>query len=266
MDNYWRKQEADKPLFPDILWSKPERRDLAGKLAIVGGNSHGFAAVAAAFSTAMNVGAGEVKVILPESLKKTLPTSIKNQFHDVVFAPANQSGGFAKESINELRAAAHFADVVLFIGDSGQNSETAGVIETFLREDATTPVVITRDAVDLVKNSAEMVLRRANTHLVMSLSQLQKFARAVYYPRMITFSQGAKQIAETLHKFTLSYPVAITLWHTDALFVAKSGDVLSQKFDQPLRVWSGEVATRTAVWSLWNADTLKATATSWAEM
>jgi len=264
--DFWRIQVREKPLFPDILWSKPERKSAAGRLAIIGGNARGFAAVAAAFSVATKVGAGEIKIILPEILKKTLPVAIKDQFRDVIFAPNNPSGGFAKEAIHELNAAADFANLILFIGDSGQNSETAALLENFLRENSKSKVIITRDAVDLVKNAAEMVLQRENTHLVVSLSQLQKLFREVYYPRVITFSQGAKQIAETLHKFTITYPVAITLWHAGSLFVAKSGQVISQKFDQPLRVWSGEVATREAIWHMWQTDVAKAVATSWAEI
>ena len=265
MDSFWRVQDPRKPLFPDVLWSKPERKNAAGKLVIVGGNVHSFAAVATAFGIALRVGVGTIKIILPDSLKRTLLPVVKDQFRNVVFASSNQSGSFAKEAIYELRAAAGFANLILFIGDSGNNSETAALVEIYLHEDKTTPVIITRDVVDLIKNSAEMVLNRENTHLVVSLSQLQKLFREIYYPRVITFSQSAKQITETLHKFTISYPVAITLWHAGNLFVANGGVVISQKFEQPLRVWSGEVAVREAVWQIWQPDVVKAAASAWAE-
>ena len=258
-DDYWSKQEPNKPLFPDVLWSKPERRDAAGKLTIVGGNAHGFAAVAAAYQTALATGIGEVKVILPDVLKNKSPTNC-------IFAPTNPSGGLAAAALTELNSAASWADLILFIGDNGQNSETAGLLETFLTKNNETPVVITRDAVDLIKNAAETVLNRAPTHLVVSLSQLQKLFRSVYYPRVITFSQGVKQIAETLHKFTITYPCTITLWHSGNLFVAHGGMVITQTFDQPLRVWNGEIATREAVWQIWAADPTQAAATSWTEL
>jgi len=254
--DYWRKQNPDKPLFPDVLWSKPERRDAAGKLAIVGGNSHGFAAVAAAYQTALATGVGAAKVILPDVLKKTLPP-------DCIFAPTNPSGGLSREALVDLRAATTWANLILFIGDNGQNSETAGLFETFLAKDTETPVMITRDAVDLVKNAAEAVLNRTPTHLVVSLSQLQKLLKNVYYPRVVTFSQGVKQIAETLHKFTVTYPCTITLWHSGNLFAAHGGQVVSQEFNQPMRVWSGEIAARAAVWQIWQRDPIQAAATSW---
>ncbi len=261
MDKFWQKQEPGQPLFSDVLWSKPERRDAAGKLAIVGGNSRGFAAVAASYKTALDIGVGECKVILPDALKKNFTGN-----PSTIFAPTNPSGGLARDALNELNAATDWADLVLFIGDSGANSETAALLEAFLNKNQTTPVVLTRDAVDLIRSAAEVVLNRASTHLIVSFSQLQKLFREVYYPRVLTFSQGAGQIAETLHKFTITYPVGVTLWHSNFLFVAKNGQVISQKFDQPLRVWSGEIATREAVWQIWQKDPLKATAASWSEI
>jgi NAD(P)H-hydrate repair Nnr-like enzyme with NAD(P)H-hydrate dehydratase domain len=257
--DYWQKQEPGKPLFPDILWSKPELKSTSGKLAIVGGNAHGFAAVAASYQNALKSGVGEVQVILPDVLKSKLPAAMT----DAIFAPTNPSGGLASQALSELNAAANWANLILFIGDNGQNAETAGLFETFLSKDSETPVVITRDAVDLIKNAAETVLNRAPTHLIVSLSQLQKLFRAVYYPRVITFGQGIKQIAETLHKFTITYPCTITLWHSNNLFVAKDGQVITQEFTQPMRVWSGEVATREAAWQIWNTDAVQAVATSW---
>ncbi|MCL2280727.1 hypothetical protein FWC31_02470 [Candidatus Saccharibacteria bacterium] len=299
-NDYWQKQPLDKPLFPDVLWSKPERRDTAGKLAIVGGNSRGFASVAAAYQTALSTGVGQAQVILPDILKRPLSSQSPTSFGEdgltpnrqtvadeasrgghgltertldsaskptnYIFAPSNPSGGLAKEALTALNTAANWANLILFIGDNGQNSETAALFETFLEHNTTTPVVITRDAVDLIKNTAETVLNRAPTHLIVSLSQLQKLFQSVYYPRVVTFSQGVKQIAETLHKFTITYPCTITLWHAGNLLVARAGQVVSQEFDQPMRIWSGEIATRQAVWQIWNADIVQAAATAWTEL
>ena len=74
--SYWKKQSADAPLFPDIEWSKPEQRSFAGKLGIVGGNKLGFAGVAEAYGVATNAGVGQVRVLLPDVLRKTIPSAI----------------------------------------------------------------------------------------------------------------------------------------------------------------------------------------------
>lgn len=258
--DYWQKQSAKKPLFSDILWSKPERK--VGRLAIVGGNSRGFSAAARAFSIAEKLGVGDIKVLLPASLKNNFSPAF-----DVTFLPANPSGGLAKKALPEMRAAAEFAKITLVIGDLGANSETAALLEDFVAQ-TESPIFIARDAVDLVANSSENILNRANVHLILSLSQLQKLAKNVYYPRVITFSEGAAQIAETLHKFTLTFPASATLWHAGQLFFAQNGRVFSQDFGQPMRVWSGEIAARETVFAAWfpESDLAKSVVSAWAEL
>ena len=75
--SYWHKQTADQPLFKDLLWSRPENRAQAGKLVIIGGNLHGISAPAEAYRQAEKAGAGSVRVLLPDSLKKTVGRMIE---------------------------------------------------------------------------------------------------------------------------------------------------------------------------------------------
>ena len=262
MDNFWKKQQSSKPLFPDIIWNRPERK--TGKISIVGGNRNGFAAVAAAYETARQLNINSAKIILPDSLKKQIPIEI----FDAIFTESNPSGSFAKNALNELNAAANFADASILIGDSGANAETSALFETFLRENFDQSITVTRDAVDSLIRSAEEILNYPKLHLVLSISQLQKLARNVYYPRIITLSQGPAQIAETLHKFSLTFPTSITLWHAGQLFFAKNGTVFSQDFAQPMRVWSGEVAVRETVWSIWSQESnlTQSIVSSWTEL
>ena len=129
--DWWQIQTPKKPIFPDIEWSKPEQRSSRGRLLIVGGNKLGFAAVGQSYKTATECGAGEVKVVLPDGLRKTLPNTMSNMLEGV-FLPTNPSGGFAKNGISDLIAAANWSNGVLLIGDSGQNSETAILYEDFI--------------------------------------------------------------------------------------------------------------------------------------
>ena len=257
---YWRKQPVGKPLFADSLWERPERK--TGKIVLVGGNKNGFAAVTAAYAVAQEMKIASVKVILPDALKTRVPNGIL----DIVFAPSNPSGGLASDAIDVLNAAAQLADNVVLIGDSGANAETAALFENFIAANPETNFTITRDALDLLINASENILQNSRTQLVLGLSQFQKITRAVYYPRVITFSQGASQIAETLHKFTITYPMALTLWHASQLFFAQNGKVFSQDFAQPARVWNGEIAMRGAIWRTWQSDAAKAVLDSWTEL
>lgn len=245
--SYWYKQLPKAPLYPDIEWSKPEHRDRSGNLGIVGGNKLGFAGVAEAYSTALNTGVGSVRVLLPDALRKTIPNSIT----DTIFGATNPSGSLAKEAQTEMHAIGQWANQVLLIGDAGRNSETAILYENFL-VDYTGPLTITRDAVDLIKNSAITLVDRPDTLIVVSFAQLQKLFQSVYYPKILTFSMQLTSLVEALHKFTITYPTAITVLHKDYLLVAKGGKVTSTEWLNPMAIWRGTVATRAAAYWLWN--------------
>ncbi|HRJ06481.1 MAG TPA: hypothetical protein PK096_02335 [Candidatus Saccharibacteria bacterium] len=246
---YWQKQIPSKPLFPNIEWSKPERRDQAGKLAIVGGNKLGFAAVAENYQLALETGIGQARVLLPDCLKNTVPPTLV----DVIFAACTSSGGLSREATPELRAVSDWADGVLLIGDAGRNAETALVYEQFL-QDYDGPVTVTRDAIDLIKNNPRLLAERSSTILVASFAQLQKLFQGVYYPKVLTFNMQLLQLVEALHKFTTTYPCTIMTLHKDTMVIAHSGNVVTQPWDNPMAIWRGSVATQTVCYWLWHID------------
>lgn len=256
--SYWKKQSAEKPLYPDIEWSKPEQRSFAGKLAIIGGNKLGFAGVAEAYSVATAAGVGQIKVVLPDVLKKTIPAAIT----DATFAPTNPSGSLSKDAESSLTAISQWAEGVLLIGDAGRSSETAILYEHFLQE-YSGPLTITRDAVDLVKNSAQALVDRPKTLLIVSFAQLQKLFQAVYYPKVLTFSMQLTNLVEALHKFTITYPATIAVLHKDTFIVAHDGEVVTTPWGNPMMIWRGNTAAKAATYWLWSpSKPLEATSTA----
>lgn len=244
---YWQKQLDDKPLFPDIEWSKPEQQSQAGRLGIIGGNKLGFAGVAESYMTALKVGAGEVRVLLPDMLKKAIPSIMT----DVIFGPTNPSGSLSRDALTEMKALGAWSTGILLIGDAGRNSETSIVYEDFIR-DYNGPLTITRDAIDLVKNSSMELVERPNTVIIASFAQLQKLFQAVYYPKVLTFSMQLTNLVEAIHKFTITYPITIVVLHKDTLFTANGGRVTSFPCDNPMKVWRGTTATNAATYWLWS--------------
>lgn len=244
--SYWKRQTLETPLFPDIEWSKPEQKSQSGKLGIIGGNSLGFAGVAEAYSTALGTGAGHIRVLLPDILKKTIPPVIT----DTVFAPTNPSGSLSKDAIAEMSALGEWANSILMIGDAGRSGETAVVYEQFIQK-YTGQLVLTRDAIDLVKNGSEMLVERPNTVLIASFAQLQKMFQSVYYPKVLTFSMQLTNLVEAVHKFTITYPVTLVVLHKDHLVVASEGAVTSQLWNDPMLIWRGSVAAKAAAYWLW---------------
>jgi ADP-dependent NAD(P)H-hydrate dehydratase / NAD(P)H-hydrate epimerase len=229
---------------------------MAGRLAVVGGNLHGFASVAQSYQLAGSLGAGYVRAVVPDALKRTIPATIL----DIAYAASTPSGGFAHDDTT-LQAAVAWADVSLLVGDSGRSSETAVAFEQLLRSGGR--LVFTRDAADLVRNASMDVVTRPDTGLVLSFAQLQKLLQAVYYPRMLSFSMQLLNLVETLHKFTITYPCWIATYHQDQIVIAHEGQVVTMPFSQPMMIWRGDVATRMACYWLWNlGKPLEAAATS----
>jgi len=245
--SYWKKQALDTPLFPNIEWSKPEQKSQSGKLGIIGGNKLGFAGVAEAYSVALQAGVGHIRVLLPDVLRKTIPAAIT----DTVFAPTNLSGSLSKEALDDMHAMGAWAQEVLLIGDAGRSSETAILYEQFIQK-YQGQLVITRDAVDLVKNSAELLVERPKTTLIVSFAQLQKLFQAVYYPKVLTFSMQLTNLVEAVHKFTITYPVTIVVLHQDYLVIAHEGEVVTQEWTNPMLIWRGSVAAKAAAYWLWS--------------
>ena len=245
--SYWQKQEPRKPLFETVAWSRPEQKARAGRLGIVGGSNGMITAPAAAYETANKTGAGDVKVLLPDVMKRKLPPAMTG----ILFGASNPSGSLSREALNELLALGQWSEGVLLVGDAGRNSETAIIYEQFTH-DYNGPLTITRDAVDLLKNTYASLVERRDTLLVMSFAQAQKLFQSLYYPKVLTFSMNLTSFVEALHKFTITYPVALSVLHQNNLVIAYDGKVSSTPWESAMSIWRGDVATRAAVYWLWN--------------
>lgn len=250
---FWQVQTSEKPLFPDVEWNRPEQRTLRGRLGIIGGNKLGFAGVAEAYSTAYSAGAGEVKVLLPDILRKTIPATIT----EATFAPNNISGSLSKEALGDMQALGAWSTGILLAGDTGKSSETTVVYDDFIGSYGGW-ITLTRDAVDLVRRSAPVLVERPHTLYVISFAQLQKLFQDVYYPKILTFSMQLAQLVENVHKFTLSYPITIMTLHQGHIAIAHEGQVVTQKWENPMAIWRGHTAARAASYLLWHSKPLEA--------
>jgi NAD(P)H-hydrate repair Nnr-like enzyme with NAD(P)H-hydrate dehydratase domain len=245
----WQKQTADKPLYPDMLWDRPERRDQAGKLLIIGGNLHSFAAPAQAFAAATGAGIGVARVVIPDALRKTLRTILP----EAIYAPSTPSGSFAKASLSDWVDEAGWADGVLLAGDFGHNSETAQALETLL-DKYSGLVTVTQDALEYFLTRPEKVIGRPRTTLVLSIGQLQKLARGVGTTTAITQSMGLPELAAWLEDFSSKNPITVVTKHLDHLIVAHAGDVSSTPTEPDREAWRIDTAARVVVWQLQSPD------------
>lgn len=243
--NYWYKQDPTKPLFPELEWSKPENKRHAGKLLIIGGNLHGFAAPANAFAAAEKAGIGTTRVILPSAIQK----SVKTFMPEADFAPSTPSGSFSVKSLDTFLEHAGWSDAVLVAGDLGRNSETAIALESLVTK-YTGRLTLTKDAVDYVVEAPQSVLDRAETLLVMSFAQAQRLLVNAKFKTAITFDMDLLHLVAALHGFTLAYKVNIVLKHRDIMLVGSQGKVSSTKLVSDREIWRVETAAAATVWWL----------------
>lgn len=243
-------KKYDENPFEDLYWNIPEQKQ--GIVNIVGGNSQVFrTSVKTAEFLSGKYPVREVRIVFPDALQGMLPN-----LNNLVFLKSTDSGSFGDS--DQLVAAFNAGDYNVLVGDLSRNSITEKAVRS-ASETSDKPLLITRDAVDLVAVSgAEKMLMNENIILMASVAQLQKLFRAVYYPKVLLMSQSLVQVVEALHKFTLSYPVSIVTLHDGQIVVVKNGEVavvpLEQSGYAPFTVWSGELAAKIAALNVYNPN------------
>ncbi len=242
-NSFWLRQPPDKPLYPDLLWSRPENKRQAGKLLIVGGNLHGFGAVGRAYVAAAKAGAGSLRVILPDATRKMLAGSLEAEF-----APSTPSGSFAQTALAPLIDQAEWADAVLLAGDFGRNSETAVLLESFAVK-YKGQLTLVGDSLDYFLAAGGDLLTRPKTLLVITLDQLQKMAIANRPNPAIKQSASLQNLVEILHGWSEdNLRLNLMTYHSGQLIVA-SGAQVSTTPSAPQPDWPA-LAAYASVWWL----------------
>ena len=219
-DTYLHRQQINKPLFSDVVWSRPVQKATAGKLALIGGSAQGFNSLSTAFAAADKAGAGVIRTLLPDSLKKIVSMLLPES----EFAPSTKSGSFAAKALTDWLDISSWADGVIICGDLGSNSETAALLENYAEK---IPALLTLagDSVTILSAAAGSILSNDRLTLSLELSQLQKLLTNIRYPMAVTSQMTLFQLAEVLHAISQNYPWAIITQHLELFFVAYRGEV-----------------------------------------
>jgi NAD(P)H-hydrate repair Nnr-like enzyme with NAD(P)H-hydrate dehydratase domain len=241
----WLKQTAEAPLYPDLEWEKPERKDQAGKLLIIGGNLQGFASVAKADQIAREQGIGYVRMMLPDALRKTLAPL----WTDALFCPSTSTGSFSKDSRDMFLQNALWADGILITGDLGRNSETAILLDELVQS-TRSPLAITKDALDYYLERPKTIFERSDTLIVGSFSQLQRLMASAKYPDPLVYTMPLASLVGTMQRFTTEHPCTIITKTDNHIIVAQNGAVISTRLSNDTEIWRLEIATKSIVATL----------------
>lgn len=250
--------KVEENTFGDLLWNIPERA--SGIINVIGGNASNFRTpVKIAEFLQASYPLKSVNLVLPDELSSKLPV-----LDNVIFLSSTEAGSLADGA--EIKNIILSADANVMIGDLSKNSITKKAIIEACDFDAEKPLYISRDTVDIVADGAnDIILTNENLVFFATIAQLQKLFRAVYYPKVLLVSQPFIQITETIHKFTLSYPISIITFHSGQIIIAKNGQIYAVPLDKThysmLNLWSGELVARIAALNLYNPNNfLNATA------
>ncbi len=242
MNTEWWQQQATKPLYPDILWSRPQTRAGAGKFLIIGGQAQEFSHVASTYAHAEAAGAGTVRVFLPESTKKLTGSLVH-----VEYATANQSGSFASTALADLLEAAQWADGALLAGDLGKNSETSLMLERFIHKYDGLAAIATH-ALPSIMHSMNRTVVRPNTLLILDFHDVQKLLTDLQFEIAITSDMPASHFARALHEFTKIYPIHFVITHGLQIWTSSAGKVVTTQRTDKLSI--EQLASVATIWAL----------------
>lgn len=244
MHDYWHRQETDKPLYADILWSRPENKRLAKKLVSIGGNSHAFMNVAASYELVLEAGIGSCRVVLPDKLEKVIGKSIEN----VVYLPSDASGGISKDAVNAMHGYAEWGNGVFFSGDLGHSSETAVFTERFVR-DTNSNLILSGDSLDAFYENPDILFDKEGTLFVADIKQLQKMAPKLGISTPVTHAMSLLQLVEVLHEVTADRESMIITHNDGITAVAMYGEVSTTQVLTDDH-WQIQTASKAAVFFL----------------
>lgn len=247
MNDYWQK--IDKNPYENLLWNIPEQKQ--GIINIFGGNAKNCKTeIQIAEFIIQNFSIKEVNNILPSALEKELP-----KLDNFVFLPSTESGSI--KSQKDIKTALDTADFNLILGDFSKNSTTKQDITSACIE-SEKPKLFTRDSIDLLIDENIEPLLTKNNFFLISMAQLQKLTRAIYYPKVILLSSPIAQIIEVLHKFTISYESTIITVHNNQIIIAKDGKVVTTTIEStiysPFSIWQGKLASKICINNLFNPN------------
>lgn len=221
----WMRQK-EEPLFPDLLWSKPENKRTAGKLLIIGGQSGQFTLVAEAYEAAQKAGAGYIKVLLPDSLQK-----LTENLSDIEYAPSNSSGSFSKTSLGMFNELSDWADHVLLAGDLGTNSQTVTILDGYLLRCAKTATINNATLASTTLPSVQLGKRPLT--IILSDEMLPKLPLEFGITKAITSTMNVMEFAEIFAKISSRSKANYIVIRQNKVWVSAKGKVISTDCAHP---------------------------------
>lgn len=162
------QRQEDKPLFPNVLFSRPVTRSGGGTLLVVGGHSGEFSLPTAIHQLALAAGVGECQVALPDVLAKLLGGSPGTHF-----VTSSPSGSLGTEALGRLLELSEEADAVALGASLSNNSNTSILIEKLATE-LERPIVVFADALTALQHNPGIITNNPSALVIATMPEVFK--------------------------------------------------------------------------------------------
>ena len=160
------ERQAEQALFPEMLWSMPERRQQRPTVLIVGGHSQSLHDPLQAFAK-LRGHELEIRILVPDSLRNSLGPAA-----GVNFAASTPAGSFALGGLAAALELAAGCQCLFVVGDLSNNQETRQFVDRLLRQHAGCKLAAGKIARQLLEGG-----RPADLNLVLEPGQLPALSR-----------------------------------------------------------------------------------------
>jgi len=211
------EKQSDKPLYEDILWSRPVRR--TARILLVGGHRDGFSKLQKVYTGFTDAQVAECHLAVPDKLSKLV-----GSLEGVSLLASNPSGSIARDGLSELIRLADQSDLVSLGPDLSNNSETTLVMQRLITETRASIVIPPQSAEQLLSEAGEWKTKE-NLLLFINHKQLYRLATKLVVDTTIPLNVTNEAISEIALAVSKVYVPSLVILMTDSIIVAKSGKV-----------------------------------------
>ena len=227
-------KQADQPLFPEIFWNRPTMRSRGGRLLVVGGHRNEFSLVQAVYGIAQAADIGECQAVVPDSLRRAIGAG-GGEPGFVRFAPASASGSLGKAALSEILDLAADFDACLIGANLTNNSETAVMIESLVKQ-LEQPIIITEETIGILQFSPDLITGNPNALVVTTMAGLMALAGHHRLPIAIKPHSGVVGKIEILAQLVAISRCAYVIFDHEVL-VAAGGEISLTPLAHGLSNW-----------------------------
>ena len=209
------EKQLDKPLYEDILWSRPVRR--TGRILLVGGHRDGFSELQKAYQGFEDAQVSECHLALPDKLSRLV-----GSLEGISLLASTPSGSISRDALSELVYLANESDLVSLGPDLSNNSETTLAMQRLIAETRASILIPPQSAEQLLPEAGEWK-NKENLLVFLNYKQLYKLASKLAVDATIPLNVTNDAIAEIALAVSKEFSPSIVVMMPDSIIIAVNG-------------------------------------------